>query len=113
MTRKFSLRTALGIMNGRIRGYIITRDGRPVRILAWDAMGDFPIVGLIYMAEVDTELSWQWTKQGVPFGHSDHSTNDFTLVIELNVLSSNARYQRVTKKKKTKCYKDSTKKQLR
>lgn len=100
--RKFNRHTARKIMAGNLRGRIKTRDGRPVRIVAWDAIGNYPIVGLIFLAEIDTEMSWQWTKKGMPFGHSDYSTNDFTLVIELNVLSSNARYQRVTKKKKRK-----------
>ena len=100
--RKFNRRIARRIMAGNLRGRIKTRDGRQVRILAWDALGDWPVVGLIYIDDLDTELSWQWTRKGVPFGHSDHSTNDFTLVIELNVLSSNARYQRVTKEKKRK-----------
>lgn len=101
-THKFNRRLASKIMAGKVKGRIRTRDGRPVRILAWDARGDWPIVGLIYMDDVDTEMSWQWTRKGVPFGLCDNSTNDFTLVIELkkNVLSSNARDKRVTKKEK-------------
>ena len=101
--RKFNRRLASKIMAGKVKGHIRTRDGRHVRILAWDARGDWPIVGLIYMDDVDTEMSWQWTKQGVPFGHSGHSTLDFTLVLEVqqkNVLSSTARDKRVTKKKR-------------
>ena len=100
--RKFNRHTARKIMAWNLRGRIKTRDGRPVRIVAWDARGAWPIVGLICFDDLDTELSWQWTRKGVPYGHSDYSSNDFTLVIELkkNVLSSTARYQRVTKKKK-------------
>ena len=101
--RKFNRHLAHEIMEGKQRGRILTRDGRPVRIVAWDARGPHPIVGMIYMAGLNVELSWQWTKQGVPFGHSGHSTLDFTLVLEVqqkNVLSSTARDKRVTKKKR-------------
>ena len=44
--RKFNRRLASKIMAGKVKGHILTRDGRPVRIIAWDALGDFPIVGL-------------------------------------------------------------------
>ena len=98
--RKFNRRLASKIMAGDLRGCIKTRDGHQVRIVAWDARGDWPITGLIYMDEVDTEMSWQWTKQGVPFGHSDYNTNDFTLVIELKEMSRMARCHRAPKKKK-------------
>jgi hypothetical protein len=98
--RKFNRRLASKIMAGKVKGRIRTRDGRPVRILAWDAMGNYPIVGLIFLAEIDTEMSWQWTKQGIAFGHSDYSTNDFTLVIELQDKSSMARCHRAPKRKR-------------
>lgn len=97
--RKFNRRLASKIMAGKVKGRIRTRDGRPVRILAWDAIGGYPIVGLVFMGEVDTELSWQWTRKGIPLGHSEHNTLDFTLVLEL---SSNVRHRRVTNKKKRK-----------
>lgn len=100
--RKFNRHTARKIMAGSLRGRIKTRDGRPVRIVAWDARGDWPIVGLICFDDLDTELSWQWTKKGVPFGHSDYSTNDFTLVIELQDKSTVSRLRRGPNKKKRK-----------
>lgn len=98
--RKFNRHTARKIMTGSLRGRIKTRDGRPVRIVAWDARGDWPIVGLICFDDLDTELSWQWTRKGVPFGHSDYSTNDFTLVIELQDKSTVSRLRRGPNKKR-------------
>ncbi len=101
--RKFNRRLASKIMAGKVKGRIRTRDGRPVRILAWDAMGDYPIVGLIFLAEIDTEMSLQWTKQGIAFGHSDYSsTCDYTLVIELkeNKQSTVPRLRRGPNKKR-------------
>lgn len=100
--RKFNRHTARKIMAGTLRGHIKTRDGRQVRIVAWDARGAWPIVGLICFDDLDTELSWQWTKKGVPFGHSDYSTNDFTLVIELQDKSTVSRLRRGPNKKKRK-----------
>jgi len=98
--RKFNRRLASKIMAGNLRGRIKTRDGRPVRIVAWNALGNWPIVGLICFEDLATELSWQWTRKGVPFGHSDYSTNDFTLVIELQDKSSMARCHRAPKRKR-------------
>jgi hypothetical protein len=98
--RKFNRHTARKIMAGNLRGRIKTRDGRPVRIVAWDAIGNYPIVGLIFLAEIDTEMSWQWTKKGMPFGHSDYSTNDFTLVIELQDKSTVSWLRRGPNKKR-------------
>lgn len=98
--RKFNRRLASKIMAGKVKGRIRTRDGRPVRIVAWNALGNWPIVGLICFDDLDTELSWQWTRKGVPFGHSDYSTNDFTLVIELQYKSTVSRLRRGPNKKR-------------
>lgn len=100
--RKFNRRLASKIMAGKVKGRIRTRDGRPVRILAWDARGDWPIVGLIYMDDVDTEMSWQWTRNGDPLGYGKNSTLDFTLVIELkeNKQSTVPRLRRGPNKKR-------------
>lgn len=100
--RKFNRRLASKIMEGKVKGRIRTRDGHQVRIVAWDARGDWPITGLIYMDDVDTEMSWQWTKQGVPFGYSQYNHLDFTLVIELkeNKQSTVPRLRRGPNKKR-------------
>jgi hypothetical protein len=103
--RKFNRRLASKIMAGKVKGRIRTRHGHPVRILAWNAMGNYPIVGLIFLAEIDTEMSWQWTKQGIAFGHSDYSsTVDYTLVIELkeNNQSTVPRFRRGPNKRRRK-----------
>lgn len=99
--RKFNRRLASKIMAGKVKGHILTRDGRPVRIIAWDALGDFPIVGLIYMSVLEKEMSWQWNKQGFPVGYADGAVN-FTLVIELkeNKQSTVPRLRRGTNKKR-------------
>lgn len=98
--RKFNRRLASKIMAGTIWGYIKTRDGRPVRIVAWDAKGAMSIVGLIYMGDLDAELSWQWTKQGIAFGHDDSSTINHNLVIELQEKSTVPRLRRGPNKKR-------------
>lgn len=40
----------------------VTRDGFPVRIIATDAKGRYPIVGLVDM--VNAEYCRQWTEDG-------------------------------------------------
>lgn len=40
----------------------MTRDGFPVRIVATDAKGRFPVVGLVDMD--DAEYTRQWTSEG-------------------------------------------------
>ena len=100
-TCRFSRSLARDIMAGNLLGRILTRDGRPVRILAWDAMGVRSIVGLIYMGDLDAELSWQWTKRG----KSDIRPNVKTptdLVIELQEKSTVPRLRRGPNKKKRK-----------
>ena len=89
-------------MAGNLQGRILTRDGRHVRIVAWDAIGDWPIVGLIYFDDLDTEMSWQWTRQGIAFGHDDSSTINHNLVIELkeNKQSTVPRVRRGPNKKR-------------
>jgi len=48
---------------GSARGYHIeTRGGHAVRLLAWNAKGDKPIVGLIDLGK--NEMTRQWTRQG-------------------------------------------------
>ena len=100
--RKFSRNIARKIMAGVLRGRIRTRDGHPVRIVAWDACGEYPIVGLIYISCLDAEMSWQWTRQGVAFGHMDSGSVNFDLVIEINNKSTVSRLRRGPNKKKRK-----------
>ena len=39
-----------------------TRDGRPVRILAFDKKGDNPIIGLV--THIDLEIAYYWFEDG-------------------------------------------------
>lgn len=41
-----------------------TRDGRPVRVLATDARGEQPVVGLVYELEADKETLRRWSIDG-------------------------------------------------
>lgn len=103
--RKFSQRLASKIMTGKVKGRILTRDGRSVRILAWDARSDYPIVGLIYMTGLGKEISWQWTECGIAYGNIEGiGFADFTLVIELrtNNQSTVPRHRRGPNNKKRK-----------
>ena len=44
---------------------VVTRDGKPVRILCTDAKGDYPIVGLIYYPHGDErEVPENYTENG-------------------------------------------------
>jgi hypothetical protein len=69
----FSIATAREINAGLAPGRIITRDGYPVRIICWDALGQFPIVGLV---DYDT------------YERAEHYTNDGKSDIRGNVTSN-------------------------
>lgn len=46
-------------------GYeVCTRDGRPVRILCFDAMGDYPIIALVKNKNTGKELIALYTSEG-------------------------------------------------
>lgn len=102
--RKFNRHTAREITEGNLRGRIKTRDGHHVRIVAWDAIGQYPIVGLIYISDLDIEMSWQWTKKGIAFGldmDPDYDgTVNFDLVIELQGKSTMPQLRRGQGKKR-------------
>lgn len=49
----FSLQLAKDIQAGKTKGRIVTRDGKPVRILCWDAKGDYPLIGLIDLKQIE------------------------------------------------------------
>lgn len=95
-TVKFSRKRASEIVAGNLRGRIRTRDGRPVRILTFDARGPHPVVGLIYMEALDIEMAWQWDRRGIAFCHSECSSTivNFNLVIELKDTLTVPRHRR-------------------
>lgn len=42
------------IQAGKAIGRIVTRDGKPARIVCWDAKGDYPLIGLIDLGYAET-----------------------------------------------------------
>ena len=76
---QFNEPTAREINGGIIEGSIKTRDGFSVRIVAWDAKGPYPIVGLVDME--NAEYSKQWTADGKSDRRRNVRTN-YDLVIE-------------------------------
>ena len=54
---------------------IITRDGRNVRIICTNKLGEYPIVALIHDGE--NEIIDLFTKDGNPFGYTHCSNNLF------------------------------------
>lgn len=55
----FVLELAKDIQAGKAKGRIVTRDGKPARIVCWDAKGDYPLIGLVDLgyAEVPARLT--------------------------------------------------------
>lgn len=51
---------------------VVTRDGRPVRFLCFDAKGKFPLIGLIYEASELAEAPANWTEAGKYIDASPH-----------------------------------------
>ena len=72
--------TAQDIMNGELFGCIKTRDGFPVRLLAFDVKGRYPIAGVVQLG--DDEYCRQWTKDGKGDRRPNVRTN-YDLVIEV------------------------------
>lgn len=54
---------------------VVTRDGKPVRILCTDAKGDYPIVGLIYYHD-EREVPENYTENGSCYIDNDESSSD-------------------------------------
>ena len=77
--KKFNIGLAREI-NGSIKfGQIKTRDGKPARIICWNAKGNFPIVALIDMG--DYEYPSNYTNDGKNDWRDNVRTN-MDLVIE-------------------------------
>ena len=56
---------------------VVTRDGKPVRILCTDAKGDYPIVGLIYYPHGDErEVPENYTENGSCYIDNDECSSD-------------------------------------
>ena len=50
----FVLELAKDIQAGKSKGRIVTRDGKPVRIVCWDVKGDYPILALVDLGYIET-----------------------------------------------------------
>ncbi len=74
----FNLALAREISEGLVSGRIMTRDGYSVRILCWDALGSYPIVGLVNYGSY--ERAEHYTAKGVS-NFSRNRKTDYDLVI--------------------------------
>lgn len=63
---------------------VVTQVGKPVRLLAFDALGEYPIVGLV--ADGTGECAQQWTESGAFYTKSEASPKDLFLVSEPKVV---------------------------
>ena len=69
--KRFSLKEYLANPSQKV----VTRDGKPVRILCTDAKGDYPIVGLIYYHD-EREIPENYTENGSYYIDNDESSSD-------------------------------------
>jgi len=77
--QKFNVALAREI-NGSIKfGRIKTRDGKPARIICWDAKGNFPIVALIDIGGYEYPSSYTTDGKSDP---RDYVSMNTDLVIE-------------------------------
>jgi len=77
--KKFNVALAREI-NGSIKfGQIKTRDGKPARIICWNAKGNYPIVALVDMGSFETPISY--TTDGKN-DWRDNVTTNLDLIIE-------------------------------
>lgn len=74
----FNLALAREISKGLVSGRIMTRDGYSVRILCWDALGSYPIVGLVNYGSY--ERAEHYTAKGLS-SFSRNRKTDYDLVI--------------------------------
>lgn len=78
---KFDKGTALDIMSGELFGAIKTRDGFPVRLLAFDVKSRYCIAGVVMLG--DDEYVKQWTIDGkADFRPNVHTSYDLVLEVE-------------------------------
>ena len=75
-TIPFDLETAKKIQAGEVEGRIVTKDGRPVRLICYDAENEYPLVclvkGILYEGVHSYHLD----------GRYKYATSDLDLVIE-------------------------------
>lgn len=59
---KFDINKKPEILSGKYR--VVTRDNKPVRIIAWDRKGVFDVIGLVYLEIADVELLREFRSDG-------------------------------------------------
>lgn len=87
MKRKFNLKFRDKIESGEIN--VTTRNGRPVRIVCWDAISDYPIVALVKSVKEDFETILRYDREGVPDVVADESCRNKGMEFELFVEDDN------------------------
>ena len=70
---------------------IVTRNGLSVRICAYDAVSDYPIIALIELPESKKEVVFSFTKEGTSFKIKDQESK-FDLFIEKEVEEDDSDY---------------------
>ena len=75
---RFDVSKKADILSGKYR--VVTRDNRPVRIIAWDRKGVFSIIGLILLEYDDVELLCEFRQDGTSLYNRKEYKNDLFLI---------------------------------
>lgn len=94
--KQFSLEEYLADQSKKV----VTRDGRPVRIICTDARGEYPIIALIEYYDGGNDNAYSYTKDGVYYP-AETSEEDLFFASEapekhegwINIYKSKALYQ--------------------
>lgn len=78
--KEFNSHDAKLIELGALRARIVTRDGRPARIVNWNAKGSHPIVALVDLGQL--EKAHQYTLKGRTDSRDFVKTNSDLLIEE-------------------------------
>lgn len=70
--KRFSLQEYLANPSRKI----VTRDGKPVRILCTDAKGDYPVIGLVYYPNGDERESPESYTENGRYDFADEGSRD-------------------------------------
>ena len=76
--KEFNSHDAKLIELGALRARIVTRDGRPARIVSWNAKGSHPIVALVDLGPL--EKAHQYTIEGKTDSRDNVKTNSDLLI---------------------------------
>lgn len=65
ITIPFDLEMARKIQNGEVEGKIVDNRGTGYEIVKWDAMGDYPLIGVFFDEQLNTSYARSFTTQGI------------------------------------------------